>query len=205
MENKGIVILLILILGCLGYMIYVQQTAPAATQQVTYLSTGTTQQAIAPSTSTNTISQETALTTGTTEQYVTTDANAAVSVDIWTENADWDSIYGNDGLLIHFIFNDAVGNPVLFSNQNVVATVKIFTPLINAYNAPLTSARLLFQGTTTITSAKEGLNYPLRGIRVYWSSIELKSTDKGIGSVYVKFQLPAGKVLEATEVFPYPK
>jgi len=173
---------------------------------VTYLSTETTQQAIAPpSTSTNTIPQETALTTGTTEQYVTTDANAAVSADIWIENADWDSTNGNDGLLIHFIFNDAVGNPVIFSNQNVVATVKIFTPLINAYNAPLTSARLLFQGTATITSAKEGLNYPLRGIRVGWSSIDLKSTDKGIGSVYVKFQLPAGKVLEATEVFPYPK
>jgi len=203
MENKGIVILLILILGCLGYMAYAQQTAPAATQQVTYLSTGTTQQAALPSAST--IPQETTSSAVVTEQYVTTDANAAVSANTWVENADWDSTYGKDGLLIHFIFTDASGNTVLFSNQNVVATVKIFTPLINAYNAPITSTRILYQGTATITSAKEGLNYPLRGIRVAWSDIDIKSSDKGIGSIYVKFQLPAGKILESTEKFPYPK
>lgn len=203
MENKGIVILLILILGCLGYMTYAQQTAPAATQQVTYLSTGTTQQAALPSAST--IPQETTSSAVVTEQYVTTDANAAVSANTWVENADWDSTDGKNGLLIHFIFTDASGNTVLFSNQNVVATVKIFTPLINAYNAPITSTRILYQGTATITSAKEGLNYPLRGIRVAWSDIDIKSSDKGIGSIYVKFQLPAGKILESTEKFPYPK
>ena len=203
MENKGIVILLILILGCLGYMAYAQQTAPAATQQVTYLPTGTTQQAVTPSVSC--IPQDTTSSAAVTEQYITTDANAAVSANVWVENADWDSTDGKDGLLIHFIFNDASGNAVLFSNQNVVATVKISTPLINAYNAPITSARLLYQGTATITSANEGLNYPLRGIRVAWNEIKLKSSDKGIGSVYVKFQMPAGKVIETTERFPYPK
>lgn len=130
--------------------------------------------------------------------------NAATDLAIWAENGDWDLSPGEDGFLIHFRFLDDQGREVSFSGQSLSARLVVRTPPTNTRNVPITP-RVLYDGGLTISSSEEGAAYPLRGIRLAYDRINLRSTDRGVGSITLTATLPNGRVLSDTETYLFPR
>lgn len=134
----------------------------------------------------------------------TSGINAATDLAIWAENGDWDLSPGEDGFLIHFRFLDDQGREVSFSGQSLSARLVVRTPPTNTRNVPITP-RVLYDGDLTISSSEEGAAYPLRGIRLPYARIDLRSTDRGVGSITLTATLPNGRVLSDTETYLFPR
>jgi len=130
--------------------------------------------------------------------------NAITDLAIWAENGDWDLSAGDDGLLIHFRFLDDRGRTVSFSGQSISVRMVVRTPPTNIRNVPITP-RVLYDGGLTISSSEEGAAYPLRGIRLAYDKINLRSDDRGVGSITLTATLPNGRVFSATETYLYPR
>lgn len=129
---------------------------------------------------------------------------SATDLAIWAENGDWDLSPGDDGLLIHFRFLDDQGRAVTFSGQSLSVRLVARTPPTNIRNVPITP-RVLYDGGLTISSSEEGEAYPLRGIRLAYDKINLRSDDRGVGSITLTATLPNGRVLSATETYLFPR
>ncbi|MDD4300016.1 MAG: hypothetical protein PHO78_05110 [Methanomicrobium sp.] len=127
------------------------------------------------------------------------------SMDLYVEPVDWDSVAGNDGVVIHFNFYDAYGRKVIFSGHSIDCTIEIYTPQTDTLMRSVNPRKVLYKGYTTITCSDQGEGGSLAGIRVGYSDLNLGQYDRGIGQIKITASLPAGGYVTAEETYLYPR
>ena len=129
-------------------------------------------------------------------------SESAIS-NLYVEPVDWDSVVGNDGIVIHFNFYDAYGRKVVFSGSSISCTVNVYTPQTDTLMRTVNPRKVLYKGYTTITSSDQGEGGPLARIRVAYSDLNLAQYDRGIGQIKVTASLPEGGTVEGEETYIY--
>lgn len=122
---------------------------------------------------------------------------------IWADIVDCDGFHNMDGLVVKYCFYDATNRPVSFDGTSISMQVTVYTPDTNRQNQQITP-KMLYRGYTTISRSIPEGNYPLRGIWIPYSELSLADSDRGIGSIHVRANLPTGVVLEAEERYIWP-
>lgn len=205
----AVVILVIAIIACGGYIIYknypgilnpANSNAGANGAGDTYVTYQTAESSSPQETQTSyQISSSGSFNNG----VVYASPSAIKSMDLDAEPADWDSVVGNDGIVIHFRFYDEYNRQVIFSGSTLDCEVNILTPQTDTLMRSVNPRKVLYKGYTSITSSDQGEGSSLAGIRVAYSDMNMGQYDRGIGQVKVKASLPAGGTIIGEETFLY--
>lgn len=124
-------------------------------------------------------------------------------MNVWAEILDCDGFHNMDGLVVKYCFLDSMNRPVSFDGTSISMQVTVYTPETNRQNQQI-SPKMLYRGYATITRSIPEGNYPLRGIWIPYSELSLADSDRGIGRIHVRANLPTGVVLEAEEKYIWP-
>jgi len=135
------------------------------------------------------------------EVYAT--PSAIKEMDLYVEPVDWDSVVGNDGIVIHFNFYDEQGRKVIFSGSSIDCVVNVYTPTTDRLMRSVNPRKVLYKGYATITNSDQGEGGPLAGIRIAYSDLSLGEYDRGIGQIKITASLPSGGTVEAEETYIY--
>jgi len=124
-------------------------------------------------------------------------------MNVWAEILDCDGFHNMDGLVVKYSFYDAMNRPVNFDGTSISMQVTVYTPETNRQNQQI-APKMLYRGYATITRSIPEGKYPLRGIWIPYSELSLADSDRGIGRIHVRANLPTGVVLEAEEKYIWP-
>ncbi len=119
------------------------------------------------------------------------------SVMVFTKN--WDEDAEDDGLAVYINLKDANDESVKFKGVNLPVEIEIYTQEFKDFKP--VQGRLVYKGTATITSWKDGNFLLSGGIRIPFEDIKTTETDPEWGIIYVKIHLPDGRIIEAKEDF----
>ena len=119
------------------------------------------------------------------------------SVMVFTKN--WDADAEDDGLAVYVTLKDANDETVKFKGVSLPVDIEIYTEEYKDFKP--VKGRLVYKGTATITSWKDGNFLLSGGIRIPFEDIKVTKADPEWGIIYVKVHLPDGRVIEAKEDF----
>jgi hypothetical protein len=122
-------------------------------------------------------------------------ANAThAAVDYMPKN--WDADPEDDGILIYPELRDANDETVKFEGVELQVDITIWTTKYD-YNLNEVKDRIVYSGTGTIDSWKDGNFLFDGGIKIPFTDIKVLPSDNEFGWVFVKIHTPDGKVYEA--------
>ncbi|MBN2735149.1 MAG: hypothetical protein JXQ82_09895 [Methanomicrobiaceae archaeon] len=205
----AVVILVIALIACGGYIIYknypgilnpANSNAGAVPAGETYVTYQTTEGSSPQETQTT---YQTTSVSSVSNGVVYATPSAIKSMDLDVEPVDWDSVIGNDGIVIHFRFYDEYGRQVIFSGSTLDCEINVLTPQTDTLMRNVNPRKVLYKGYTSITSSDQGEGSSLAGIRVAYSDLNMGQYDRGIGQVKVKTSLPTGGTITGEETFLY--
>ena len=126
--------------------------------------------------------------------------DTAVSASVMTMTKNWDADAEDDGIVVYPDLKDSSGESVKFEGIELPVDIKIYT---TKYTQDFKEVkdRLVYSGTATIDSWKDG-NFLLEGgIKIPFESINAVGSDKDYGWVYTTITLPDGRTIEARDEF----
>jgi len=119
--------------------------------------------------------------------------------EVWTFTKNWDEDAEDDGLAVYITLKDEKDETVKFKSVSLPVEIEIYT---KEYESGKTvKGRLVYKGTATITSWKDGNPFLSGGIRIPFEDIKVTEADNEFGIIYVKVHLPDGRIIEAKQDF----
>jgi hypothetical protein len=119
------------------------------------------------------------------------------SVDTITDN--WDADAEDDGITVHPDLLDRYDETVKYSDASIPVDIQIWTTKLDN-NFKEQKDKLVYKGSGTITTWKDGNMFMKGGIKVPFSSMNVPS-DEMFGWTYVTIHTPDGKTYEAVDEF----
>lgn len=117
-----------------------------------------------------------------------------LSVSALSKN--WDEDAEDDGIVVYPDLQDAGGQTVKFDNYVLNVSIEIWTLKFDD-NFNQVKDRLIYSGTSTIDSWKDGNMFYEGGIKVPYEEIRSIDSDDEYGRLYAKVNLPDGRTIEA--------
>ena len=126
--------------------------------------------------------------------------SAVVSGSVATMTDNWDADADDDGIIVHPKLNDESDEVVMFEGVELPVKIEIYTAEYDSeYNR--VKGKLVYSGTGTIDSWKDGNIFFNGGIKVSFDDIGTTPSDDGYGIIYTTTTLPDGRAIEAKETF----
>ncbi|WP_457549048.1 hypothetical protein [Archaeoglobus sp.] len=119
------------------------------------------------------------------------------SIMVFTKN--WDEDAEDDGLAVYIDLKDEKDETVKFKGVSLPVEIDIYTQEFKDFKP--VKGRLVYKGTATITSWKDGNFLLSGGIRIPFEDIKTTEADPEWGIIYVKVHLPDGRIIEAKQDF----
>ena len=117
------------------------------------------------------------------------------SIIVFTKN--WDEDAEDDGLAVYITLKDENDEIVKFKGVKLPVEIEIYTKEFKDFKP--VKGRLVYKGTATITSWKDGNFLLSGGIRIPFEDIKATEADPEWGIIYVRVHLPDGRIIEAKE------
>ncbi len=133
----------------------------------------------------------------TSEQQKQTEILATAThaaVDASTKN--WDATAADDGLVVYPKLKDTNDETVKFEGVPLTVDMEIWTTKRDD-NFNEVKDRMIYSGSGTITSWKDGNFLYNGGIKVPYTDIKAIASDSDYGQLYVKIHTPDAQVFEA--------
>jgi len=144
------------------------------------------------------------LTARDTPAAVTAGLSQVTYAHVATIGKDWDTVPGNDGVVIYTDLVDKDQRSVLWEGPPLVADVEIWTVQAGTEKLEIDD-RLVYRGSANITSWRDGKILMGGGIRVPFSEI-IVPDGKKTGRTRVTVHMPDGKtftgITETTPLVP---
>ena len=126
--------------------------------------------------------------------------SAVVSGSVATMTDNWDADADDDGIIVHPKLNDESGEVVMFEGVELPVKIEIYTAEYDSKYKRV-KGRLVYSGTGTIDSWKDGNIFFNGGIKVSFDDIDTTPSDDDYGIIYTTTTLPDGRTIEAKETF----
>lgn len=120
------------------------------------------------------------------------------SVDTTTKN--WDADAEDDGIVVNPSLKDSSDETVKFEGVSLPVDIKIYTTKIDD-NFKEVNDRLVYSGSSTINSWKDGNFFFNGGIKILFEDIKTVASDKEYGRIIVTIHTPDGRSFEAKQDF----
>ena len=122
----------------------------------------------------------------------------AVSGSVMTMTKNWDADAEDDGIVVYPALKDSSGEIVKFEGVELPVDIKVYT---TKYTEDFKEVkdRLVYSGTATIDSWKDGNFLFEGGIKIPFEDINTVGSDKDYGWVYTTITLPDGRTIEAVD------
>ena len=120
------------------------------------------------------------------------------SVDTMTKN--WDADAEDDGIVVYPDLKDSSGETVKFEGIELPVEIKIYTTKYTEDYKEVED-RLVYSGTGTIDSWKDGNFFFEGGIKIPFEDINTMESDEDYGWLYTTITLPDGRTIEARDEF----
>ncbi|MDK2974444.1 MAG: hypothetical protein PWP08_815 [Methanofollis sp.] len=149
--------------------------------------------------------QQTSTPYATSEQTVQTSTEAAndfsqvTHASVSTMRENWDADAEDDGITVHPNLLDQYDETVKYSDASIPIDIQIWTTKFDD-NFKEQKDKLVYKGSGTITTWKDGNMFMKGGIKVPFSSMNVPS-DEMFGWTYVTIHTPDGKTYEAVDKF----
>lgn len=129
----------------------------------------------------------------------TNDFSQVTHASVSTIRENWDADAEDDGITVHPNLLDQYDETVKYSGANIPVDVQIWTTKFDN-NFKEQKDRMVYKGSGTITTWKDGNMFMKGGIKVPFSSMNVPS-DEMYGWTYVTIHTPDGKTYEAMDKF----
>ena len=125
----------------------------------------------------------------------------AVSGSVMTMPKNWDADAEDDGIVVYPDLKDSSGGTVMFEGVELPVDIKIYT---TKYTEDFKEVkdRLVYNGTATIDSWKDGNFFFEGGIKVPFEDIKTINSDDDYGPAYDTVTLPDGGTMEIVKPIP---
>jgi len=124
----------------------------------------------------------------------------AVSGSVMTMPKNWDADAEDDGIVVYPDLKDSSGETVQFENIILPVEIKIYTTKFTD-DFKEVKDRLVYSGTATIDSWRDGNFMFEGGIKIPFENINTVDSDNDFGIIYTTITLPDGRTIEAKEDF----
>lgn len=124
----------------------------------------------------------------------------AVSGSVTTVPKNWDGDAEDDGIVVYPDLKDGSGETVKFEGVELPIEIKIYTTKLTD-DFKEVNDRLVYSGTGTIDSWKDGNFFFNGGIKIPFEHINTVASDDDYGAIYTTVTLPDGRTIEAKEDF----
>jgi hypothetical protein len=111
---------------------------------------------------------------------------------------NWDADLEDDGVIIYPELKDADNETVKFEGVELTVDIEIWTTKMDD-NWKEVKDRLIYSGSGTIDSWKDGNFMFGGGIKISFEDIKAVESDKDYGELFIKIHTPDGKVFEAKD------
>lgn len=136
-----------------------------------------------------------------TEEEAQTELLAtATHGSVMTMTKNWDADAEDDGIIVYPDLKDATGETVKFEGIELPIEIKIYTLKMDE-NWNEVKDRLVYSGSSTIDSWKDGNFMFEGGIKIPFEDIKAIESDEDYGAIYVTVTLPDGRTIESKEDF----
>lgn len=112
---------------------------------------------------------------------------------------NWDADAEDDGITVHPDLLDQYDETVKYSDVSIPVDIQIWTTKFDS-NYKQQKDKLIYQGSGTITTWKDGNMFMKGGIKVPFSSMNVPSGEM-FGWTYVTIHTPDGKSYEAVDEY----
>ncbi|WP_067047922.1 hypothetical protein [Methanofollis ethanolicus] len=116
-----------------------------------------------------------------------------------TIKENWDADAEDDGVTVHPDLLDQYDETVKYSDASIPVDIQIWTTKFDN-NFKEQKDKLVYKGSGTITTWKDGNMFMKGGIKVPFSSMNVPS-DEAYGWTYATIHTPDGKTYEAVDKF----
>ena len=124
----------------------------------------------------------------------------AVTGSVMTVSKNWDADADNDGIIVYPDLKDSSGETVKFEGINLPVKIEIYTTKLTKDYEEVKDS-LVYSGTGTIDSWKDGNFFFEGGIKIPFENIKAAGSDSDYGWVYAAVSLPDGRTIEAVEKY----
>lgn len=126
--------------------------------------------------------------------------STAVSGSVGTMTKNWDADAEDDGIVVYPDLKDSSGETVKFEGVELPVEIKIYTTKYTEDYKEVKD-RLVYSGTGTIDSWKDGNFFFEGGIKIPFEDINTVESDEDYGWVYTTITLLDGRTIEARDEF----
>lgn len=123
-----------------------------------------------------------------------------VTGSVMTLPKNWDADADNDGFIVYPSLEDISGETVKFEGIKLPVKIEVYTTKLTKDYKEVKD-RLVYSGTGTIDSWKDGNFIFEGGIKVPFENIKTVGSDSDYGWVYAAVSLPDGRTIEAVEKY----
>lgn len=127
------------------------------------------------------------------------DFSQVTHASVNTIRANWDADADDDGITVHPNLLDQYDETVKYSDASIPIDIQIWTTKFDN-NFKEQKDKLVYKGSGTITTWKDGNMFMKGGIKVPFNSMRVPSDEK-YGWTYVTIHTPDGKTYEAVDKF----
>lgn len=109
----------------------------------------------------------------------------AVTASVYAFSKNWDEDLEDDGIIVYPELKDASDDTVMFEGVELKVDIEVWTTKLND-NFKEVKDRLIYNGSGTIDSWKDGNPLFNGGIKVSFDDLEAVESDSDYGMLYVK-------------------
>ena len=123
-----------------------------------------------------------------------------VSGSVNTLSKNWDADAEDDGIFVYQSLKDSSDRNVIFEGVKLPVEIRIYTTKFDDKFKQVKD-RLVYEGSATIESWKDGSILFKGGIKIPFEDIKTVNSDRDYGLIYTTVTLPDGRKIEAKKEY----